>query len=77
MKKKKKETAKAWYKRTCKIIEKAFREGRKMNYGDAIFKHICLNCGRKMTHAVDFITKKKSKYLFKCKCHPNLRICIG
>ena len=28
----------------------------------------CPKCGKKMKHAKDSITKKVSKYLYKCKC---------
>jgi hypothetical protein len=42
---------------------------------------VCLVCGKPMVKAVDSITKKISKYLFKfdCNCHSNkdLRLSRG
>jgi len=38
----------------------------------------CTQCGKKLTHAVDSMTGKKSPYLFECKkCMPNIVISIG
>ena len=37
----------------------------------------CLSCGKKLISVIDPKTKKKSKYLFTCKCMPNKYINIG
>ena len=37
----------------------------------------CSRCGKSMQHAIDPITKKKSKYLFYCPCNPDTILSVG
>jgi len=40
---------------------------------------VCSECGTKMVNAIDSITKKKSKYLWKTNCEhmKKLRLSVG
>lgn len=38
---------------------------------------ICPKCGKKLVHTIDWMTKKKSKYLWYCPCNPEVILSKG
>lgn len=44
---------------------------------DRLKKNRCPKCGKKLKNAIDPITKKVSKYLWRCECTPKLIMCKG
>jgi len=54
-----------------------FKEGKDFIQAEKIVPPVCINCGKFMKNVIDPKTKKKSKYLWKCKCYPNAILSVG
>lgn len=51
------------------LINKSVKRGKN--------KPRCLNCGKILEEVIDPIAKKKTGYLFKCRCMPGKIIAMG
>lgn len=46
--------------------------------GALVESKLCYRCGKKMKMQIDPITKKKSKYIWRCECMPkNVILSLG